>query len=274
MVSRLLEDKPVLSTNCFQISFFLLRLFSTYFDRVAFVHFLSTTTGAEIGLSWGRVIYSMSQVQSVLFDMDGVLVDSESFWQQFWRSQIFPHTKTGNPTLEDVNGRNFRESLEDLAATYGLSAAPGHYARQFERAAETVYGEQVSMTPGIPEFFATLRDRDVNVGIVSSAPADWIKTVIERFDLAPIDVLVSAEHIDLPGKPEPFIYEHAAAELDVSPSTCLVIEDSVNGVRAAAQAGSTVIRFCHGASVQATDHTDVVANSPAELRRTIFDFLS
>jgi HAD superfamily hydrolase (TIGR01509 family) len=215
----------------------------------------------------------MSRIQSVLFDMDGVLVDSESFWQQFWREQIFPRAETGDPTLEDVNGRNFRESLEDLAATYGLPAAPERYARQFERAAETVYGERVSITPGIPEFFATLRDRDVNVGIVSSAPADWIETVVERFDLAPIDVLVSAEHIDLPGKPEPFIYEHAADEFDVSPSACLVIEDSVNGVRAAAQAGSTVIRFCRDASVQATDHTDVVADSPTELQRTILDFL-
>lgn len=173
-----------------------------------------------------------------------------------------------------MNGRNFRESLEDLAATYGLPATPECYARQFELTAETVYGEQVSITPGIPDFFATLRDRGVYVGIVSSAPPDWIKTVVERFDLAPIDVLVSAEHIDLPGKPEPFIYEHATAELDVSPSSCLVIEDSVNGVRAAARAGSTVIRFCHGASVQATDYTDVVANSPAELQRTILDLLS
>lgn len=216
----------------------------------------------------------MPQFQSVLFDMDGVLVDSESFWQQFWRNQVFTHIETGDPGLEDVNGRNFRESFEDLAAMYGLPGGPERYARQFEVAAETVYGEQVSITPGISDFFATLRDRDVNVGIVSSAPADWIKTVVERFDLAPIDVMVSAEHIDLPGKPEPFIYEHAAAELDVSPSECLVVEDSVNGVQAAAQAGSTVIRFCHGAPLQATDHTDVVADSPDELQQTILELLS
>lgn len=216
----------------------------------------------------------MPLFQTVLFDMDGVLVNSESFWQQFWRDQVFPYTKTGDPSLEDVNGRNFRESLEDLAATYGLPDGPERYARQFEQAAKAVYGERVSITPGIPEFFATLRDRGVNVGIVSSAPADWIKIVVERFDLAPVDVLVSAEHIDLPGKPEPFIYEHAAAELDVSPSSCLVIEDSVNGARAAAQAGTTVIRFCHGTTVQPTDHTDVVANSPDDLQRTILELLS
>ena len=77
--------------------------------------------------------------------------------------------------------------------------------------------------------------------------------------------MVSAEHIDLPGKPEPFFYEHAAAELDVSSSNCLVIENSVNGVRAAARVGSMVIRFCHGASVQATGRIDVVSDSPDEL---------
>ncbi|SIR65193.1 haloacid dehalogenase superfamily, subfamily IA, variant 3 with third motif having DD or ED/haloacid dehalogenase superfamily, subfamily IA, variant 1 with third motif having Dx(3-4)D or Dx(3-4)E [Haladaptatus litoreus] len=216
----------------------------------------------------------MPRFQTVLFDMDGVLVDSESFWQQFWRDQVFAHAENGEPGLEDVNGRNFRESLKDLAATYGLPGGPERYARQFEVAAETVYGEQVSITPGIPDFFERLCDRGINVGIVSSAPADWIERVIKRFDLTPIDVMVSAEHIDLPGKPEPFIYEHAAAELDVSPSSCLVIEDSVNGVRAAAQAGSTVIRFCQGATVQPTDHTDFVANSPGELQRTILELLS
>ncbi|WP_266083045.1 HAD family hydrolase [Haladaptatus caseinilyticus] len=193
----------------------------------------------------------MPRFQTVLFDMDGVLVDSESFWQQFWRDQVFAHAEIGDPGLEDVNGRNFRESLEDLAATYGLPGEPERYARQFEEAAETVYGEQVSITPGISDFFERLRDQGIDVGIVSSA--DWIERVIKRFDLAPIDVMVSAEHIDLPGKPEPFIYEHAAAELGVKPSACLVIEDSVNGVRAAARAGCTVIRFCQGTTVQATD---------------------
>ncbi|WP_458190914.1 HAD family hydrolase [Haladaptatus sp. NG-WS-4] len=216
----------------------------------------------------------MPRFQTVLFDMDGVLVDSESFWQQFWRDQVFTQVETGDPGLEDVNGRNFRESLEELAATYGLPGGPERYARQFEVAAETVYGGQVSITPGIPDFFETLRSRGIDVGIVSSAPADWIKIVIERFDLAPVDVMVSAEHIDLPGKPEPFIYEHAAAELAVDPSACLVIEDSVNGVRAAARAGSTVIRFCRGATVQPTDHTDFVANSPGDLQRTVLELLS
>ncbi|GAA0254250.1 HAD family hydrolase [Haladaptatus pallidirubidus] len=216
----------------------------------------------------------MPQFQAVLFDMDGVLVDSEPFWQQFWREQIFVHAENGTPSLDDVTGRNFRESLEDLAATYGLPNTPERYARQFEMTAKTVYGDHVSITPGMPDFFATLRDHGVNVGIVSSAPADWIEIVIERFDLAPVDLIVSAEYIDRPGKPEPFIYEHAATELDIDPSSCLVIEDSVNGVQAAAQAGCTVIRFCHGATVEATDHTDFVANSSADLQRMILGLLS
>ncbi|WP_227377221.1 HAD family hydrolase [Haladaptatus halobius] len=216
----------------------------------------------------------MAQFQAVLFDMDGVLVDSEPFWQQFWRDQVFTHAETGDPSLEDVTGRNFRESLKELAATHGLPGGAERYVRQFEIAAETVYGERVSITPGMPDFFETLRDRGINVGIVSSAPSDWIETVIERFDLAPVDVMVSAEHIDLPGKPKPFIYEHTAADLTISSSTCLVIEDSVNGVRSAARAGCTVIRFCQGTTVQATDHTDYVANSPDELQQTILELLS
>ncbi|WP_458208025.1 HAD family hydrolase [Haladaptatus sp. NG-SE-30] len=215
----------------------------------------------------------MAQFQAVLFDMDGVLVDSEPFWQQFWREHVFAHAETGDPSLEDVTGRNFRESLDELATTYGLPGGAERYARQFELTAETVYGEHVSITAGMPAFFETLRDRGIDVGIVSSAPAEWIEMVIERFELAPVDIMVSAEDIDLPGKPEPFIYEHAAADLDVSPSSCLVIEDSVNGVRAAARAGSTVIRFCQGTTVQATDHTDHIATTSDDLQRTILELL-
>lgn len=216
----------------------------------------------------------MNQFQSILFDMDGVLVNSEPFWQQFWREQVFAHVENGDPHLEEVTGRNFRESLEDLAQTYGLPGGPEHYARRFETAAETVYGENVSITPGIPEFFETLRERGFDIGIVSSAPVGWIETVIERFDLAPVEVVVSAEHLDDPGKPEPFIYEYAAAKLNVDPGACIVIEDSINGIRAATQAGSTVIRFCQESDVKATADTDFVATSPQHLQKTILELLS
>ncbi|WP_227376301.1 HAD family hydrolase [Haladaptatus halobius] len=216
----------------------------------------------------------MIRVQAILFDMDGVLVDSEPYWQRFWREEVFADVENGDPCLEDVTGRNFRESLVELAQTYGLPGGPERYARQFETAADTVYGEHVSITSGIPELFETLRERGFDVGIVSSAPVDWIETVVERFDLTPVDVVVSAEHLDDPGKPEPFIYEYAAAELDVDSTACIVVEDSVNGVRAAAQAGSTVIRFCQGSEVKPTNETDFIANSPQDLRRTLLEVLS
>lgn len=127
--------------------------------------------------------------------MDGVLVNSESFWQRFWREQVFAYVKNGDPGLEEVNGRNFRESLEDLAEKYNLPGGPEQYARKFENAAKTVYGEDVSLTPGIPEFYEMLRLHEVHFGIVSSAPKAWIEIVIDRFDLAPIDVVVTAKQV-------------------------------------------------------------------------------
>ncbi|WP_227377698.1 HAD hydrolase-like protein [Haladaptatus halobius] len=74
----------------------------------------------------------------------------------------------------------------DLSQTYDLPGGPERYESRFETAAETVYSEQVSMTSGIPELFESLREREIDVGIVSSAPVDWIDIVIKRFKLDPI----------------------------------------------------------------------------------------
>ncbi|MFC7157316.1 HAD family hydrolase [Halomarina halobia] len=214
----------------------------------------------------------MTRFRAVLFDMDGVLVDSEAHWQRVWREEVFAHV-AGDPSVREVTGRNYRESLADLDEDYGLPGGAERFARRFEAAADAVYGEAVSLTPGLPDLLDALRGRDLAVGVVSSAPEAWIRTVVERFDLDPLDVAVSAEHLDGPGKPAPGIYERAASALGVNPVECVVVEDSENGVRAAARAGATVVRFRRGDDVDPTTGTDAVAADPAELRGTLLDLV-
>jgi HAD superfamily hydrolase (TIGR01509 family) len=108
------------------------------------------------------------------------------------------------------------------------------------------------------------------VAIVSSAPRAWIAVVRERFGLDPLDLVVSAEDIDEPGKPEPYIYEHAAAELGLAPENCVVVEDSYNGVRAASRAGAYCVAY-RTAENQDVDHSaaDEVVDGPGELRAAL-----
>jgi HAD superfamily hydrolase (TIGR01509 family) len=134
---------------------------------------------------------------------------------------------------------------------------------------EVVYGDGVTLMDGAVELFDDLRG-EVKLAIVSSAPQAWIGVVRDRFDLDPLDLVLSAEDIDGPGKPEPDVYEHAAAELGVAPEQCVVVEDSHAGVLAATGAGM----HCLGYRTPQNQDTDLsaadeVVEGAAELRAAL-----
>jgi HAD superfamily hydrolase (TIGR01509 family) len=209
-------------------------------------------------------------VDAVLFDMDGVLVDSERFWHAFEDEWVFAEATRGTPAREEVTGRNYREMYDYLTERYGTTVSKEEFvARYDEHAMEVVYRDGVELMDGAEELFDDLRAR-VKLAIVSSAPRAWISVVRDRFDLGPLDLVLSGEDIDEPGKPEPYIYERAARELGLAPGDCVVVEDSYNGVRAASRAGT----YCVGYRTAQNPDTDLsaadeVCAGPAELRRAL-----
>ncbi|WP_336342600.1 HAD family hydrolase [Halalkalicoccus ordinarius] len=208
----------------------------------------------------------------VLFDMDGVMVDSEDYWTELQREEILPQTVPGEDVeVEEVTGMNYREIYDYLDEEYGTALTREEFVGIFEDTAEELYGERVSLLEGLHELLEELHERDVRTALVSSSPHDWIDIVLERFDLeGEFDAVVSAEDIDGPGKPEPAIFEHAAGELGVSADRCVAVEDSENGVEAAARAGTTVVAYridAHG-DIDLSP-ADAVADDPDELREAI-----
>jgi HAD superfamily hydrolase (TIGR01509 family) len=141
------------------------------------------------------------------------------------------------------------------------------FVAKYEERAESLYGEDVDLTPGTRALFDDLRAAGRAVGIVSSSPRSWIDAVRERFDLDPLDLVVSADDIDGPGKPEPDSYEYAAAELGVAPAACVVVEDSPNGIAAAVRAGAFTVayRSTHNAELDLSE-ADTVVENPDALR--------
>lgn len=215
----------------------------------------------------------MSSYRAVLFDMDGVLVDTEPTWKDHWREEVFADAIDGEPSLDDVTGRSYPEGIRDIEEQYGLERDVEYYDQTFEDRAETLYSEDADGATAVHELFDAIRERGVAVGVVSSSPRWWIETTVERFDLGPLDVLVSGVELGEPGKPEPAIYEDAAEQLGVDPSECVVVEDSANGVRAGHAAGATVIRFAISEDPEPMDEADVVAESPAKLREALLGLL-
>ncbi|MCU4971881.1 HAD family phosphatase [Halobacteria archaeon AArc-m2/3/4] len=213
---------------------------------------------------------------AVLFDMDGVIVDSEDYWVDLEREELLPEVVPhADVSVAEITGMNYREIYDYLEAEYGTAVSREEFLDLFETAARDLYTERVALLEGFHDLLAELEDRDVPVAIVSSSPHDWIGIVCERFDLeGAFDAIVSAEGIDGPGKPEPHIYEHAAGEIGAPVTDCVAIEDSQHGLESAAAAGSTVVAYRIDAHTD-LDFTpaDVVVDDPDELRRTVLELI-
>jgi HAD superfamily hydrolase (TIGR01509 family) len=209
---------------------------------------------------------------AVLFDMDGVLVDSERYWVRREREAILPATVDGEaPEIAEITGLNYRDIYEHVAAEYDVAVDRERFLDLYEEAAAEVYGQQVRLLPGLRDLLSALADAGVPAAVVSSSPQDWIDRVVERFDLGDaFAAVVSAEDLDGPGKPEPGIYEHAAARVGADPAACVAVEDSEHGVAAAAAAGAFVVGYRSESDDRADlSAADAVAATPADLRAAI-----
>lgn len=206
----------------------------------------------------------------VLFDMDGVIVDSEDYWVEREREELLPAVVEEDVPVSEITGMNYKEIYEYLDSNYTTRVDREEYVDRFEELAEEIYTEHADLMPGFRDLLEGLHERGVRTAIVSSSPPDWIETVTDRFDLGGFDEIVSAEHIDGPGKPDPAIYEHAAREMGVSPEECIVVEDSEHGVEAAAAAGTYTLAYETPTNAE-HDHSaaDEVVSGPEELRERL-----
>lgn len=211
---------------------------------------------------------------AVLFDMDGVLVDSERYWVPAEREEILPAAVAGDPpAVGEITGMNYREIYEYVAEHYDTTLDREAFLALYDETASEIYGERVSLLPGLPDLLDDLDAADVRTAVVSSSPHDWIDRALDRFDLrGRFDAVVSAEDLDAPGKPAPRIYEHAAGRVGVAPAACLAVEDSEHGVASAVAAGATVVGYRSGADDDLDlSGADVVVDDPETVVRTIRD---
>ncbi|MBN2529249.1 MAG: hexitol phosphatase HxpB [Deltaproteobacteria bacterium] len=184
-------------------------------------------------------------IQAVIFDMDGLLIDSEPFWEEA-EIQIFnaiglPFTMemcaetTGTPITEIVKLRH-RQFQWD-ATRYPIDVV----AEQIlNRVIDKVNSSGVPM-PGVPYVIESFLQRGFRVALASSSPSRLIDATLSRLGIASLfEVIQSAEKLAF-GKPHPLVFLECARRLRLSSAECLVFEDSPNGVIAAKAAGMTCI---------------------------------
>lgn len=181
-------------------------------------------------------------IEAVIFDLDGVIVDSEIWWDEVRRDFAARNGKAW--TADDqaaVMGANSRQWSRIMRDRLALDMPAAEIERAIVDGVVDRYRHEG--VPRIDGAVATVRRvaRRWPVALASSAHRDVIDASLAATALAGIfKVVVSSDDVEH-GKPEPDVYLEAAQRLGVPPPACLVVEDSYNGVRAAKAAGMTVV---------------------------------
>lgn len=181
--------------------------------------------------------------QAVIFDMDGVLIDSEPLWHQAEQVVLgglgVDFTK---PPLLQSTGLT---TASVIAHWYQHQPWPTLTPKEVEQKIIAFVADGVANTgiakTGLPELLTQIRQRQLKVAVATNSPQILLDTTLTRLEIT--DFFDARCHLGLvkQGKPAPEIYLLAASKLGVAPEHCLVFEDSFAGVTAAKAAGMTVV---------------------------------
>lgn len=186
-------------------------------------------------------------LKSIIFDHDGLMVDTEPLQSRAWIKILEKYGKTpeiyGNGLVHKV-GITIDENWDLLKLKYGIMKG----TKYLEEQRSSIYKELLNQTrpmAGLTELLGRLRkekkSKKIKIAIASSSNREYIEMVVNNFGIVDdFDVIVSGKDVAI-GKPAPDIYNTAAQLLGVNPENCIVIEDSRIGVEAAKAARMKVI---------------------------------
>lgn len=186
---------------------------------------------------------------TVLFDFDGVIVDTEPIYDIFWNDAAVRYKLGIDHFAALIKGT----TMPDIMANY-FSGFPREIQEQVLReSAEYEAGMDFPTIAGSLDFIRMLKEHEIKIGLVTSSDDNKVNRAFDLLSLRGVfDTVVTADRITR-GKPDPMCYLLAASDLKASPYDCLVFEDSLAGIASATAAGMRVI--------------GISSSNPAELLR-------
>lgn len=208
-------------------------------------------------------------MKAVIFDMDGVIIDSEPI-----------HFEVDIQTMKDFGCSISKEELNKYVGTtneYMYTDIKNKY--EIDKSIEEIINYRSELVKrkviesdlipieGIRDLLKDLKDKNILAAIASSSPRDFIEVVVSKFELEDyFSCILSGEEVEN-GKPAPDIYVETAKKLGIVPEECIVIEDSKNGVMAAKEAGMKCIGFKNiNSGEQDLSKADYIVNSIVEIK--------
>ncbi|MEV4677341.1 MULTISPECIES: HAD family hydrolase [Actinomadura] len=212
-------------------------------------------------------------LQAIVFDLDGVLIDSEPVWEEVRRGYVAAHD---GRWLPDTQERLMGMSTEEWASYIATDLVDGVTAE--EVAYEVIdqmsqrYDEGLPLLPGAEDAVRRLAQYRP-LGLASSSPRALIDLVLGKLGVEGLfRTTVSTEEVEN-GKPAPDGYLTVAAQMDVTPENCVAIEDSSNGLRSAHAAGMTVIAIPRPAHPAAEDALALASHVASDLDEVTPDLM-
>jgi HAD superfamily hydrolase (TIGR01509 family) len=179
--------------------------------------------------------------RAVIFDLDGVLADSEPWWNEIDATLLAKYgVKYRGEYHREVLGVSYLLAVEFYKKVFNLSVSTDELMRRRTEIATEYFANRVGLFPHVKEVLEQLRQMNLRLAVATSSVSASARPFLERHQLTGFfDVIVTGDEIER-GKPHPDIYVRAAEKLDVSPNECLVIEDSLSGIAAAKAANMRV----------------------------------
>jgi len=175
--------------------------------------------------------------RAILWDLDGTIVDTKDCHFHTWQITLEKHGFSITRSAFEMNfGRNNITSLPNYLGFQPDAELAAEIIMNKETLFRQLAQREVTLVPGVEAWLASANAKNIDQAIASSAPMENIRDVLTHFNLETyFELFVSG--VDLPAKPEPYIFVQTAEQLGYLSQECLVIEDSVAGVKAANSAG-------------------------------------
>ncbi|MFH1591626.1 MAG: HAD family phosphatase [archaeon] len=203
---------------------------------------------------------------AVVFDMDGVLIDSEPF-----------HNKAGELALRRLEidlpdegfsrytGWGIKDIHADMASRYGIKVPFDRLFSESEKAIQEVFADGAPSIDGAIELVWLLHARGKILALASSSSRQFVESTVERLGIRGFLIAVLNGQDVTRTKPDPQIYLLAAERLGKKPAECVAIEDTDVGVASAKAAGMTVVGYMNPHAHATLEKADVVVDSFKEL---------
>ena len=214
-------------------------------------------------------------IRAVIFDMDGVIIDSEVLWDKTMVDVLAKYNaKYTQESKDQCMGKSIEEAALIQKELHNLKEDEKIIAEEKLSTALRYYEQELKFMPGFLSLFESLKNRKVKMCVATASDETLMNAVDAKLQLTDLflgNVVFRTEKHN--SKPAPDIFLDAAKKINMKPEDCVVIEDSPNGVKAALAAGMKVIALSGSTTPDKLKKADLIIDSLEKLNHNMIGLL-